>query len=48
MTKKLDSRVIDACKTDDQDDQDDQDLIYGNWTYAGNFFYFLSQNADFN
>ena len=32
MTKKLDSRAIDACKTEDQD------LIYGNWTYAGNFF----------
>ena len=41
MTKELDSRAIDECKTDDQD------LIYGNWKYAGNFFYFLSQNADY-
>ena len=33
MTKKLDSKATEACK--------DQDLIYGNWTYAGNFLDFL-------
>ncbi|XP_078322847.1 uncharacterized protein LOC144622146 [Crassostrea virginica] len=35
MTKKLDSRAIDACKTDDQD------LIYGNWTYADYVRYWI-------
>ena len=35
MTKKLDSKATEACK------KEDQDLVYGNWTYAGNFLDFL-------